>query len=49
MQREMKKLEQIMKQIQNEIKRLEKQDWSKPLLETVNKNNFEKRPKEDMP
>ncbi len=41
MQREMKKYKPIMKQVQDEMKRLAKLDWSKPLLEAANEAKFE--------
>jgi len=37
MQREMKKYEPIMRQIESEMTRLSKQSWSKPLLEATKK------------
>lgn len=41
MQRELKKLQPIMKQIQEEMDRLAEQDWSAPLLEATKKYKFE--------
>jgi hypothetical protein len=41
MQREMKKYKPIVKQIQSEMTRLAKLDWSKPLLEAANQAKFE--------
>jgi hypothetical protein len=35
MQRKLKKLQPVMKQIQNEMDRLAEQDWSAPLLEAT--------------
>jgi hypothetical protein len=44
MQREMKKFEPIVKQLQTEMERLAKQDWSKPLLEAASKKPGSKNP-----
>ena len=41
MQREIKKLEPVMKRIQNEMERLSKQDWAGPLLEAAKKYEYE--------
>jgi len=41
MQREMKKLRPVMKQIQNEMERLSKLDWAGPLLEAAEKYEYE--------